>query len=306
MTSSERLQQRLRDLTEGTVLFGELAGRYTSMGVGGPADIIVFPLDVLELTKIVVLFKEERIPFLPVGNWTNLIVTDKGYRGALICLKGLRGVKKETAADGAVTIRAEAGVPLSEIVNLALRESLGGMEFCAGIPGTAGGAVKMNAGAYGSEIKDVLLWATLMNTSGKISRVARHALSFSYRNLELKEGEVILEAAFGLRRGRSDKIKERIAEILALRKQKHPLEFRNAGSIFKNPKDKPAGKIIEELGLKGTRVGDAQVSEKHGNFIVNLGHAKAADVVALIETISKKVKKETGISLETEVKVVGN
>jgi UDP-N-acetylmuramate dehydrogenase len=179
------------------------------------------------------------------------------------------------------------------------------MEFCAGIPGSVGGAVRMNAGAYGGEIKDVIRSIRLLDADGALQdRAAKH-LSFEYRNLALPGNVIIVEAAIGLRKGDRQKIAAEINGILANRKGKHPLNMRSAGSVFKNPKGSPAGRLIEEAGLKGTRIGDAQVSELHGNFIVNLGHARAADVIALIDTVRAAVLERTGIALEREVKIIG-
>jgi UDP-N-acetylmuramate dehydrogenase len=179
------------------------------------------------------------------------------------------------------------------------------MEFCAGIPGSVGGAVRMNAGAYGGEIGNVVESVNFLDASGKIRNVPRAGLPFSYRNLDLPAESIIIGATFRLRRGAAEKIAGRVREIIGLRREKHPLEFPNAGSIFKNPPDCPAGRLIEEAGLKGFRIGDAQVSEKHGNFIVNRGAATAADLLRLIALIHQRVFEKTGHALETEVKIIG-
>ena len=168
-----------------------------------------------------------------------------------------------------------------------------------------GGAVRMNAGAYGSEIKDIVEWVSTLRRDGRILKVGRDELVFAYRNLDLPEGSIITDASFFLRRGEGKKIRGKITEILSLRKKKHPLDYRSAGSIFKNPPNIPAGQIIDEMGLKGARIGDAMISERHGNFIVNLGHAKAGDILALIDMVKKRVLEEKGIALEAEVMIVG-
>ncbi len=179
------------------------------------------------------------------------------------------------------------------------------MEFCAGIPGSVGGAVRMNAGAYGGEIKDIVESVSLLDASGVIRAAAREELRFAYRNLDLPAETIIIGAAFRLRRGNGEKIAGRVREIIGMRREKHPLEFRNAGSVFKNPRDCPAGRLIEEAGLKGIRIGDAQVSEKHGNFIVNRGQATAEEILRLIALIQRRVFERTGNTLETEVKIIG-
>jgi UDP-N-acetylmuramate dehydrogenase len=276
------------------------------MRVGGPADALVFPESPETLGRIFKLLRHLRIPFIPIGNGTNLIVKDGGYRGALISLKDIKSIRLAERDAEQVALYADAGIALSEIVLLAAERSLTGMEFCAGIPGTVGGAVKMNAGAWGTELKDAIDSVELMNGSGEIRQCTREILKFSYRNLDLPESAIITGASFLLNRGIKKQIQDRIAEIMRTRKAKHPLEYHNAGSIFKNPTGGiPAGQIIDELGLKGTQIGGAKISEKHGNFIVNVSNAKAGDILALIDMVKNTVRQYRGIDLETEVKIIG-
>lgn len=298
-------QGELRKRMSGEILFGEPADRHSSIGVGGRIDALVFPKDVPELMDTVAFLRGCRIPFLPVGNWTNLIVRGGGYRGVLISLTGLRRLEIGDGEVGEIRVDAEAGVALSELVTRSVHEGFTGMEFCAGIPGSVGGAVRMNAGAYGSEIKEVIVSASLLDPVEGIRIVTRDSLIFGYRHLDLPAETIIIGAAFRLKRGEQEKIAGRVREILALRKEKHPLEFRNAGSIFKNPHSIPAGRLIESAGLKGFRIGDAEVSTKHGNFIVNRGQASAAEVLSLIDLVQKRVFEATGHSLETEVRIIG-
>ena len=306
MLKDSTLREKLRDIVSGKVLFNETMSRHTSIGVGGMADALVSPETVKELGQIITCLRHYKTPFIPVGNGTNLIVRDGGYRGVIISMKGLNNITLNKRNAGQASISTGAGAALSEIVRMATEESLAGMEFCAGIPGSVGGAVKMNAGAYGSEIKDTIEEIELLNNSGEIRELKKNALTFEYRNLDLPEGSVITGATFLLKEGIREQIQGRINEILGMRKNKHPLEFRNSGSIFKNPKEGvPAGQIIDELGLKGLQIGGAKISEKHGNFIINLGQAKAGDIIALIDMVKKKVKDERGITLETEVKIIG-
>jgi UDP-N-acetylmuramate dehydrogenase len=233
-------------------------------------------------------------------------VKDGGYKGTVISMLGLNSISLVERGPEQVLLHAGAGATLSEIVLLSEKRSLSGMEFCAGIPGSVGGAVKMNAGAYGNEIKDVVETVELMIISGEILESRKDDLKFAYRNLDISEGTIIVGASFLLARGIEEQIHARINEILGKRKNKHPLEYRNAGSIFKNPNGGiPAGRIIDELGLKGIQIGNAKISEKHGNFIVNSGNAKASDIIALIDMIKTKVNKERGIMLQTEVMIVG-
>ena len=305
MTGPEDYREELKELIRGKVLCDEELDRHTSIGVGGKADALIFPRNREELQVVVSHLLARSVPFLPVGNWTNLIVTDAGFRGALISLKNLQDLRVEETAGDEVYVHAGAGVNLAEIVSLAVKESLAGMEFCAGIPGSVGGALRMNAGAFGREMKDILSGLTILDKSGVFRNLSADDLSFSYRNLSLPDGAVIAGASFLLRKGKREEIAAKIAQIVELRKERHPLEFRNAGSIFKNPKGIPAGRIIDEMGLKGMQIGGARISERHGNFIVNVGHARARDILTLIDVIRDRVKKERGIILETEVRIIG-
>lgn len=301
----ELLPAALRSMMSGEVLTDEPMRRHTSMGVGGNADVMIMPANVAELRQVVAYLGQKGRDSLPVGNWTNIIVRDGGYRGVIISLKGLKDIAVNYESGDKAAISADAGASLSELVQISLREGLTGMEFCAGIPGTVGGAVRMNAGAFGREIKDVLICASLMDRNGAVRVMKREDLQFEYRNLIMDEGCIILSATFLLEKGVPEQIRKRISEIMQERRQRHPLEYRNAGSIFKNPRNMPAGRLIDEAGLKGTRIGDAMVSEKHGNFIVNVGEATAQDVLTLIDIVQKKVLLEKGVRLETEVKVIG-
>jgi UDP-N-acetylmuramate dehydrogenase len=300
------LRQKLRDMVSGKLLFDEPMSGYTSIGVGGIADAVVWPERSEELSRIIHFLWQFQIPFIPIGNGTNLIVKDGGYKGVVISMLGINSISLKERDPEQALLHAGAGATLSEIVLLTEKRSLSGMEFCAGIPGSVGGAVRMNAGAYGNEIKDVIETVELMIISGEILEFRKDDLKFTYRNFDISEGTIIVGASFHLAKGIEEKIHARINEILGKRKNKHPLEYRNAGSIFKNPNgDIPAGRIIQELGIKGMQIGDARISEKHGNFIVNLGNAKASDIIALIDMIKAKADKERGITLQTEVMIVG-
>jgi UDP-N-acetylmuramate dehydrogenase len=306
MLMDATLRQKLKDMVSGKVLFDEPMYRHTSIGVGGIADAVVWPRRSEELSRIVHFLWHSQIPFIPLGNGTNLIVKDGGYKGAVISMQDLNSVSLAERDSKQVLIHAGAGVTLSEIVLMSEKRSLSGMEFCAGIPGSVGGAVRMNAGAYGKEIKDIVETVELMIISGEILSARKDDLKFEYRNLDISGGTIITGASFLLTRGIEEQIRDRITEILGKRQNKHPLEYRNAGSIFKNPNGGiPAGQMIDELGLKGMRIGDAKISEKHGNSIVNLGNAKASDIIALIDMIKTKVNEKRGIKLQTEVKIVG-
>ena len=301
----QALQKKLRAITAGQVLFNEPLDRYTSLRVGGRADMMVFPQRVEELARLVPFFRENGHPFLVVGNWTNLLVRDGGYRGAMVVMKNLHRITWGPGDGDTVMVDAQAGVSLMELVRLSAERALAGMTFCAGIPGSVGGAVIMNAGAYGQEIKDILFKATLMDDRAVVTDRLCRDLSFEYRRLNVPEGTIVLGAVFRLECGDAHDIRRRIDGILGQRRQTHPLNYPSAGSIFKNPAGHPAGLLIEAAGLKGMTVGGAKVSERHGNFIVNTGGAKASDVLTLIERVQQEILRQTGIALETEVRIVG-
>ncbi len=298
-------RKKLRAINAGPVLFDEPLDRYTSLKVGGRADALVFPQSVAALEKLVLFFRSSSHPFLVVGNWTNLLFRDGGYRGAIIVMKDLCHIAWGQEDQDRVMVDVQAGVSLAELVRLTAERALAGMAFCAGIPGSVGGAVMMNAGAYGQEIKDVLYKATLMDDQAVVKDWLRKDLPFEYRRLNVPEGIIVLAAVFRLEHGDPQSIRQRIDEILVRRRQKHPLNYPSAGSIFKNPAGHPAGLLIEAAGLKGTAMGGARISEKHGNFIINTGDATASDILALIKRVQQEVLKQTGIALETEVRVVG-
>lgn len=301
----DSFRHSLRINYTGRVLFDEPAAIHTSIRAGGKIDAVIFPGNMQELSTVLGFLRSNNVPYLPVGNWTNLIVKDGGFRGAFISLSQFRELRDVFQGEKEAVIFAGAGCSLAELVEKAKEDSLAGMEFCAGIPGSVGGAIRMNAGAFGGEIKDIIERIVITDSSGVLKTFSHEQLNFTYRNLVLPPDTIITGASFRLRRGDIRKIEDRINKIIKERAEKHPLEFPNAGSIFKNPVDCPAGRLIEELGLKGSIIGDAQVSEKHGNFIVNRKRATAAEILSLIEMIRLTVFQKTGRTLETEVKVVG-
>jgi UDP-N-acetylmuramate dehydrogenase len=305
MQNQQTWKKQLQEGIAGKVLFDECMDRHTSIGVGGQADAMAFPESAAELGRVVMMVRGLGVPVFFLGNGTNLIVRDGGFRGIIVSLKALRAIRLERRGEQGAAILAEAGASLSEVVGLAAREGLAGMEFCAGIPGSVGGGIRMNAGAWGSELKDVLEAVSLLNGEGHVKSCDRRSLHFEYRNLTLPEGACIIGGVFALSRGNREAVEGRIREILRTRAGKHPLEYRNAGSIFKNPKGMPAGKVIEEAGLKGASIGGARISEKHGNFIVNLGDATAKDICSLIGQVQRIVFETSGIALEPEVKIIG-
>jgi UDP-N-acetylmuramate dehydrogenase len=291
----------VKGLIKGRVLIDAPMRQFTSIKVGGPADSLFFPKDVDELRKVVRYARRKSIPFFILGKGTNLVVRDKGVRGWVISLA--QGMKK-IRTDGDV-VEAEAGLPLQRLVQVTIQKGLTGLEPFFGIPGTVGGGLAMNAGAWGVELKDVLLSVTLMKEGGEVVERPRQRLKFSYRRLDFPPSWIILKGRFQLKKGKKEEILERVKSYSEMRKRTQPLDYPSAGSIFKNPKECPAGKWIEEVGLKGFKMGQAMISDRHANFIINLGKATAEEVINLMEWVERKIYEGKGIFLEREVRVVG-
>jgi UDP-N-acetylmuramate dehydrogenase len=306
MAVENNIKETLKDITSAKILYDEPMSRHASLCVGGKADALVMIENEEQLIGIVKRLIAKKSDYLPTGNLTNIIVRDGGYRGAILLMKGLKKTNHQYSPESGHIISAQAGAPLSAVVSLALAQELSGMEFCAGIPGSVGGAVWMNAGAYGKEIKDVIENVYLLDASGEKKEMSRRDITFEYRKTELPPLAIVLGASFKLEKGNGEEIKKRITEIMKWRQEKHPLEYPNAGSIFKNITGQPAGRIIEEMGMKGESIGGARISPKHANFIVNTGKATASEVLHLISLVQKKAREEKGINLETEVVIIGD
>lgn len=281
----------------------EPMARHTSFRVGGPADRFMIPESEEELREAVLDCKVSGKPWYMVGNGSNLLVGDKGFRGTIISTERLTELEVQKNEN---SIIAGAGVMLSKLANTAAREKLTGLEFAAGIPGTVGGAVMMNAGAYGSEMKNVLLWADVMDRYGTVKRLKNEELELGYRTSALeRRGLFAVRAAFSLTTGDPDAIRAKMEELAAKRKEKQPLEYPSAGSTFKRPEGYFAGKLIMDAGLRGYRVGGAQVSQKHCGFVINTGDATAQDIRMLIADVSAAVDRQFQVKLEPEIKMLG-
>ncbi|NLC68965.1 MAG: UDP-N-acetylmuramate dehydrogenase [Clostridiaceae bacterium] len=275
---------------------------HTSFKIGGPADILVTPGSIPMLKEIVDLCRKEKIRYFIMGNGTNLLVRDKGIRGVVI--KTAEKLKGFLVDDNC--IEAEAGILLSELALIAMENELSGLEFAHGIPGTLGGAVTMNAGAYGGEMKDVVVKTLYMTRDGEIKTLENEQHGFGYRTSLIQEEKgIVLKSRVKLAGGDKEKIREKIEYLAEKRKQAQPLDMPSAGSIFKRPPGYYTGPLIDGCGLKGFRIGGAQVSMKHCGFIVNTGDASARDVIDVINHIKGTVKNKYGVELETEVKIVG-
>lgn len=296
----------LSGMIKGEILYSVPMSAYTSFRVGGRVDYLAFPSDIQDLQEVLRRCNQQGVRYFVLGNGTKLLVRDGGIRGMAISLsRGFLRVEEVGGGPGENLILAEAGGPLGKLVEFSSEKGLTGLEFAAGIPGTVGGAIFMNAGAFKEEMKGVLHSVRLMDPEGNISEKGKNELRFSYRSLEVEKGEVILGAQFSLRPENGQRVKAKVEENIRWRKTKQPWDLPSAGSVFKNPVQGPAGRFVEEAGLKGSRIGDAQVSEQHANFIVNRGKARARDILTLVKIIREKVFKEKGVWLETEIQVVG-
>lgn len=277
---------------------------YTSFRTGGPADKLAVCTNEEELTSAIGRLRSEEIPFIILGNGSNVLVSDKGIRGAVIVIKS-RENDVEVSEDGMVS--AFSGCSLSRLAMAAAKASLTGLEFASGIPGTLGGGVVMNAGAYGSELKDVIVSARVLTEDGKVLTLSKDELDLSYRHSCIPaNGYIVLSACFRLEKGEPDAITGKMKELNARRREKQPLEYPSAGSTFKRPEGYFAGKLIEDAGLKGFTVGGACVSQKHCGFVINKGDATSADIFRLITEVKRRVMECFGVELEPEVKIIGD
>ena len=300
---NQRLYERLTSVTaKERVLLSESMKKHTTFRIGGPADYFVMPQSEGEVKRTVAVCREEQVPYSIVGNGSNLLVSDEGYRGVVIQIfREMSGVQVE-----GTRIQAQAGASLAKIAAAALEAGLAGFEFAAGIPGTLGGACVMNAGAYGGEMKDVLVNVTVLDEAGEIRRIENTELELGYRtSIIARKGYIVLGAELELEQGNSDEIRELMNELREKRVSKQPLEYPSAGSTFKRPEGYFAGKLIQDAGLRGFRVGDAMVSEKHCGFVINAGEASAAEVDSLMKQVSERVQAKFGVGLEPEVKRLG-
>lgn len=295
----ELVKDIVQILGKENVLVDEPMKNHTTFKIGGLCDVFVKPTTIEQLREVIKLLKENDINYYIVGNGSNLLVSDDGYRGVIINL--FNNFSEITVNDN--TITASAGALLGKIGHVALENGLKGFEFATGIPGTLGGAVVMNAGAYGGEMKDVLVSATVLNKDGDIITLSNEELELGYRSSIIEKNEyIVVSADIRLQKGSKEEIKALIQELATKRREKQPLEYPSAGSTFKRPKDNFAGKLIMDAGLRGYTVGGAMVSEKHCGFVINKDNATCEDVIKLTEDVKEKVKEQFGIELELEVK----
>lgn len=297
----EILKQIKEELAGIEILFNEPLKQYTYTKVGGAADYLAFPRNQYELKRIVTFANAQEIPWMVLGNSSNIIVRDGGIEGFVIMFDHFHDIR----VNGYV-IEAEAGAKLIDVTHVARYHSITGFEFACGIPGSIGGAVYMNAGAYGGEIAHILQSCKVLTLEGEIKTLTVEELAFGYRHSKIQEtGDVVISAKFALAPGNYDQIDQEMARLTHLRELKQPLEYPSCGSVFKRPVGHFAGQLISEAGLKGHRIGGVEVSEKHAGFMINVDHGTAKDYEDLIAHVIATVEKSAGVTLEREVRIIG-
>ena len=297
----ETVMNEINNETASLCLINESLKKHTTYGIGGPADLMIFPKSKQDLIKVVEIINENKIQLTILGSGSNVLVSDNGIRGAVISLKNSL---KQIEVDDNI-LYAECGTMLGKIVKHAVKNNLIGLENLNGVPGTLGGALIMNAGAWGGEISENLIHVEVINSKSEIQKIQKKDLNFSYRQSSFDKDDILLSAKFNLKKADKDIIKENFIEAQSGRKKSQPLNKRSAGSLFKNPTNSSAGKLLDDAGLKGFSIGDAKISEKHANFFINDGDASSRDMLMLIKKAHKEVKDKFNVNLSLEVKLMG-
>ena len=275
--------------------------KHTTYGIGGPADLMVFPNNKEDLIRVIEIINENNMQLTILGSGSNILVSDNGIRGVVISLK--KSLKEVNVNEN--ILYAECGAMLGKIVRLAVRNNLIGLENLNGVPGTLGGALIMNAGAWGGEISENLVNVELINSKNELKKVPKKDINFSYRKSSFDKNDILLSAEFNLKKAEKNLIKENFSKAQSGRTSSQPLDKRSAGSLFKNPRNNSAGKLLDSAGLKGFSIGGAKISEKHANFFINDGNASSSEMLQLIKKAHKEVKKQFDIDLSLEVKLIG-
>lgn len=302
MNYIENHASKLKEIVgENNILLNEPMKNHVYFKVGGPADMMVIPNTIEEIIQLVNYCRENKVPYFIIGNGSNLLVKDGGIRGVIIKLTSLTDI--EVKED---KVRAQCGAQLKDVSREALNHGLTGFEFACGIPGSIGGAVFMNAGAYDGEMSFVIDMITALDDKGNVIEISKEKLELGYRtSIIMKRGYVVLSVQLKLKQGEVKSIDERIRELTKRREERQPLEYPSAGSTFKRPEGYFAGKLIQDSGLKGKSIGGAAVSEKHSGFIINKGNATAKDILDLIAHVQDTVKKNFNVELHTEIRIIG-
>ena len=292
---------KINSKTSSLCLIDEPLKKYTTYGIGGPAELMIFPKNKRDLINTIKIINDNKMELTILGSGSNILVSDNGIKGAVISLKK---TLKNVEVSGN-NLYAECGARLGKIVRLAVKNNLIGLENLNGVPGTLGGALIMNAGAWGGEISENLVCVELINSKNEIKKISKNDINFSYRKSSFDKNDILLSADFNLKKAKEDIISENFVKAQTGRKNSQPLNKRSAGSLFKNPKNNSAGKLIDDAGLKGYSIGDAKISEKHANFFINDGKASSNDMLKLIKKAHDTVKEQFSIKLELEVKLMG-
>jgi len=300
------LRRKIIEVFKGEMRFSEFMSLHTTLRIGGPVDVMVFPDSAMALKSLLLFAMRERIQTFVLGSGSNLLVGDRGIRGMAVSLRSFRNVElvKETE-NGEVILFVEAGIPLGSLISYTRRHGYSGMEALSGIPGTFGGAIYCNAGSFGIEIKDVISSVVTMDREGRIRVFKRDEIGFSYRNSNLPEELIILSGCIILRKDEPETVKIRIREFLHKKALSQPLSEPSAGCVFKNPAGHTAGRLIDEAGCKGMRVGDIEVSPVHANYFVNKGKASCKDFIRLMAEVRERVRRLSGVVLEPEIRIIG-
>ena len=298
----KNIEKKFKNKNIGKILINEEMKNHTTFKIGGPVDLMVIPETEEQVKEAVSICRAEKLPYLIMGNGSNLLIKDGGIRGVVIKLNdGFNKIEVEGNK-----IYAQAGALLNAVSRVAMKESLAGLEFATGIPGALGGAMTMNAGAYGGEMKDVVESVRILDKNGKVKELSKEQMNFRYRGSKVADdGLIVLEVVFKLEVGSKNEIKLKIDDLTEKRTSKQPLEYPSGGSTFKRPEGYYAGKLIDDSGLRGLRYGGAEVSKKHCGFVINAKDASCQDVLRLVEVIKKTVKDTFGVSLEREIKLIG-
>ncbi|MBA4372385.1 MAG: UDP-N-acetylenolpyruvoylglucosamine reductase [Thermodesulfovibrio sp.] len=305
LINEKELKEALQGRYQGYIGFGISMKEHTTLGIGGRADVFMTPDDPLSLRNLISVLRKKGLPFMTLGRGSNLLVRDSGIDGAVLSLNTFNRIEVLKEGNSTAELFVEAGVPLQKLVNFCRDAGYAGIEGLTGIPGTVGGAICGNAGSYGCEIKDLLVSVAIMDAEGRLERYKAGGLGFSYRHSDIQKTDIVLSANLRLRRDDKGPVGERTDQYFNEKKMTQPIGERSAGCVFKNPEGKSAGRLIDEAGCKGMRLGDIEVSQVHANFFVNRGEGSAADYTALMEKIALVVHARFGVMLEPEIQVAG-
>ena len=305
LISQKEWEDAFNGAYKGDTAFDMPMKNHTSLAIGGPADVVVSPADPMSLKNIVLLARKKNLPILPLGGGTNILVRDSGIDGVVINFKAFRMIHVIREEGEEVDLFAEAGVPLQMLVNFCREKGYAGIEGLTGIPGTFGGAICGNAGSYGCEIKDVIQSVLIMSSDGRLDRFNAGDLGFGYRRSAIKPADIVLNANIRLHKDDADAVAARIRRFLEEKKNTQPISERSAGCVFRNPAGISAGKLIDEAGCKGMKIGGIEVSNVHANFFVNKGNGTASDYINLMHEVIMIVEKKVGVVLEPEIRVIG-